>query len=84
MTEQQIQSKIIKRLESQGFFVIKLIKTSKNGIPDLLALKDGKAKFIEVKKPAVGIVSEIQKYRIKELEKYGFETSILSSEQGIS
>ncbi len=39
MTEQQIQSKRIKQLESEGYYVLKLIKTNKNGIPDLVAFK---------------------------------------------
>ena len=46
MTEQQIQSKKIKELEAEGYYVIKLIKTNKNGIPDVLALhKDLGVKF---------------------------------------
>jgi Holliday junction resolvase len=72
MLEQQIQTKIVKKLEADGYYVIKLIKTSKNGIADLLALKDGKATFIEVKQPK-GVVSELQKLRKKELEDKGFE-----------
>ena len=32
MTEQQIQSKKIKELEALGYYVLKLIKTNKNGI----------------------------------------------------
>lgn len=32
MTEQQIQSKRIKELEAQGYYVIKLVRTNKNGI----------------------------------------------------
>ena len=38
MTEQQIQTKKIKSLEADGYFVIKLIKTNKNGIPDVLSI----------------------------------------------
>ena len=38
MTEQQIQTRRIKELEEQGYYVIKLIKTNKNGIPDLVAI----------------------------------------------
>ena len=38
MTEQQIQAKKIKELESQGYYVIKLTTTNKNGIPDLIAI----------------------------------------------
>jgi Holliday junction resolvase len=75
MTEQQLQTKIKKKLELNGFFVTKLIKTSTNGIPDLLAVKDGKATFIEVKRPD-GVLSELQKLRIKELERFGCEVKI--------
>jgi hypothetical protein len=42
MTEQQIQYKKIKELESEGYYVLKLTKTNKNGIPDLLALHPDK------------------------------------------
>ena len=38
MSEQQIQTKRIKQLESEGYYVIKLVKTNKNGIPDLIAI----------------------------------------------
>jgi len=38
MREQQIQAKKIKELEAQGYYVIKLINTNKNGIPDLIAI----------------------------------------------
>jgi Holliday junction resolvase len=77
MLESKIQAKIIKRFTDAGYMVIKLIKTSKNGIPDLMALKDGKTIFIEVKRPLLGKLSKVQEYRIKELKEYGFETLIL-------
>ena len=48
MTEQQIQSKLIKKLETEGYYVIKLSVTNKPGIPDLLAIpKDSNVEFIE-------------------------------------
>ena len=76
MTEQQIQSKRIKQLEAEGYYVIKLIKTNKNGIPDLIAVHpDGKIIFSEIKKEG-GRLSELQKYRLKELEKHGFKTEV--------
>ena len=63
MTEQQIQSKKIKELEAEGYFVIKLIKTNKNGIPDVVALhKDKGVKFFEIKTEN-GKVSKLQQYR---------------------
>jgi Holliday junction resolvase len=75
MLESKIQSKIIKKLELQGYFVIKLVRTNKNGIMDLIALKDGKTIFIEVKQPN-GVLSELQKLRIKQLRDLGFDCKI--------
>ena len=50
MTEQQIQSKRIKELESKGYYVLKLVKTNKNGIPDLIAIPPNtQVLFSEVK-----------------------------------
>lgn len=75
MLESKIQTKIKKRLEKEGWEVIKLIRTSMVGIPDLMALRNGVVKFIEVKQ-TVGILSEIQKVRIKQLREKGFEVLI--------
>lgn len=71
MLESKRQSKIIKKLTEDGWLVIKLIKTNINGICDLMALKDGKTIFIEVKQPT-GVLSEIQKLRIGQLRLQGF------------
>ena len=76
MTEQQIQSKKIKQLESDGYYVIKLSKTNKNGIPDLLAIpKNSDVIFIECKTNK-GIVSSLQEYRMKELNGHGIKTEV--------
>ena len=76
MTEQQIQSKRIKQLEAEGYYVIKLIKTNKNGIPDLIAIPpDCEVLFSEVKTPK-GKVSKLQEYRLKELKDHGCRTEI--------
>ena len=76
MTEAQIQAKIIDRYEKDGYMVVKLIQTNKNGIPDLLLLKAGIASFVEVK-TETGRLSELQKYRIKQLEEKGFKVEVL-------
>jgi Holliday junction resolvase len=79
MKEQQIQAKRIKQLEADGYYVLKLIKTNKNGIPDLIAIKEGDILFSEIK-TTNGKLSEIQKYRMKELESYGFKTELYNGE----
>ena len=76
MTEQQIQAKRIKQLEAEGYYVLKLVKTNKNGIPDLLAIPPNcDVLFSEVKTPK-GKVSALQEYRLKELKKHGFKTEV--------
>ena len=75
LKESQIQNKKIKQLEEEGYFVVKLLLTNKNGIPDLLALKDGKALFLEVKRPNTKL-TKLQEYRIQELKKQGFDTEV--------
>lgn len=67
MTEEgKIQKKITDHLKKDGWFTTKLMQTSTNGIPDVLAVKSERTLWIEVKTPT-GRLSEIQKYRIKQL-----------------
>lgn len=72
MSEQKVQTQIKKYLEKLGYKVIKLIQLSENGYPDLMALKNGKSIFIEVKakgkKPR-----ELQLHRIEQLNNIGFK-----------
>ena len=76
MTEQRIQSKIIKEMEAQGYYVIKLKMTNKNGIPDLIAIPpNSDVEFIEVKKKG-GRISKLQEYRIEELEEHGVKVTV--------
>ena len=75
MLESARQTQIKKKLQEDGWTVVKLIKTSLTGIPDILALKDGKAMFVEVKQPK-GVLSPIQTHVIKTLRENGFDVEI--------
>lgn len=73
MLESKIQSKLIKELESKGYYVIKLSATNKNGIPDLIAIpKNCTCEFYEVKQKGKK-PSAIQMYRAKELKNHGIK-----------
>lgn len=81
MKEQQIQTKKIKELEAQGYYVIKLINTNKNGIPDLIAIPpNSDVLFVEVKKPE-GKLSKLQDFRLKELQEHGVKVEIFKGNQ---
>ena len=76
MTEQQIQSKRIKQLEDEGYYVLKLIKTNKNGIPDIVAIAPNSNIIFSEVKTKKGKVSPLQEYRLRELKKHGFITEV--------
>jgi hypothetical protein len=79
--EQQIQAKKIKELESKGYYVLKIIKSNKNGIPDLLAIPKGSdVEFYEIKAPG-GRLSKLQEYRLKELTEHGVKADVYSGEK---
>lgn len=76
MREQDIQSRLIKKLESEGYYVIKLIKTNKNGIPDIIAIPKGSGvEFYEVKVPGKK-PSVLQEFRLKELNEHGCNAKV--------
>ena len=76
MTEQEIQRKRIKELEKEGYYVIKLIKTNKNGIPDVIAIPPNCNVIFSEIKTKKGKVSKLQEYRLKELKKHGVTTEV--------
>lgn len=72
MTEAAYQSKLIATFRRKGWHVLKLIKVSVAGYPDLqLTHPDRPTVYIEVKSD-IGRLSEIQKYRHEQLKKEGF------------
>lgn len=74
MLESRIQAKLIKELEKEGYYVIKLGVTNKNGIADLVALpKNCDALFIEVKQKGKQ-PEPLQKFRAEELKRHGIKT----------
>jgi Holliday junction resolvase-like predicted endonuclease len=76
MKESVIQSKKIKELEAQGYYVIKLTKTNKNGIPDLIAIpRNSDVLFVEVKGPK-GKTSPLQDWRMEELKQHNIKVEI--------
>jgi Holliday junction resolvase len=82
MKESTIQSKIAKRLRENGWLVTKLIQTSMNGIPDLMAIRRGNVIFLEIKKPGED-ASELQKYVIDNINKAGCFSAVVRSVEDV-
>jgi Holliday junction resolvase len=70
--ESTYQRKLKRYFEREGWLVIKVIRATVNGYPDLMLLHPLRPTiFIEVKAEK-GILSKVQEYRIKELQAKGF------------
>lgn len=82
MLESQIQAKITQKLKNNGWFVTKLIQTSTNGIPDLMAIKDGRVIFLEVKQPGKK-ASPLQDHQIEGLIRCGVEAMVVDKLEDI-
>jgi len=78
MLEKDLQRQIISEAEKMGYYVVKILQCNKNGFPDLLLLKDGKAMCIEVKSQGKK-ARPLQIYRHNELAKYGITTHVIDN-----
>ena len=70
------QTKLIKHYESLGYYVINLIRTNKNGIPDLLCLKENEPPLFIESKEKNDTLKPLQEYRLKELNSLGFKAVV--------
>jgi len=75
MSEQKIQRQIENWLDDNGWFVYKIMSATIAGIPDLIAHKDSKTMYVEVKTIS-GRLSRVQQYRIAQLRSIGIEVYI--------
>jgi len=75
------QNKIIKEYQSKGYLVLKIIRLSESGYPDLLCIKDGVSTFIECKE-SNDTLKELQKLRIAQLRSSGVKAFCLQDGKG--
>lgn len=77
----KFQNKIKKDYKERGYLVLKIIRFSDNGWPDLLCIKDGLTTWIECKE-INDTLKDLQKYRIDELNKSGCTAFCLKDGSG--
>ena len=69
-SEQQIQSQVIKYLESTGAYVVKVITSNHSGTPDICACLNGRWVSIEMKKPGAK-PEPLQLHHLQMIQKAG-------------
>lgn len=76
--EKSVLSRTIKKFRDQGWIVLRLRGVDPAGYPDLLIIRDGIVKFIELKRAdGLGKLSALQETRIEQLAKHKIETLLL-------
>ncbi len=65
-----LQSKVIKLLFSNGYYVVNVVRASKRGVPDILACKNGHFFGIEIK-GAGDTLKPLQKHNLDQIKKCG-------------
>lgn len=76
------QAKFIKKMESDGYLVLKTIRLNLNGFPDVILLKDGKTTFVELKE-GKDTLKPLQAMRIDQLREKGFQAYCWHELKGI-
>ena len=67
--EQKLQTKIMKWLKDNGYYAVKIVVASKNGVPDIIGCTPSGGFFaIEVKFGA-NKASKLQEWNVKEINK---------------
>ena len=76
--EAKFQAKLIKFWEGLGWTAVRLLRTSKGGMPDVVLLHPERATvFVEVKRAGEEARS-VQVYRHQELRRVGFDVRVVS------
>jgi hypothetical protein len=92
MNEQGVQSKIIKKLEARGAYVVKVITATRSGVADILACVPtvitedmvgqsvGIFSALEVKRPIKpSPLSKLQKYHLEKVRQAGGLSGVVHS-----
>jgi hypothetical protein len=77
------QNKIKKEFQSKGYTVLKIVRLSDSGYPDLLAMKLGELDIWIECKEKNDTLKELQKFRIDQLNKLGKRAFCTQDSKGI-
>lgn len=81
--EGKIEKYLKTKAEENGFMCLKLFP-SKRGLPDRLLIGHGQILFVETKREDNGRLSEIQKFRIKEMKEHGAVIYVCDTKESIN
>lgn len=79
LSEKYIESHLVTNIELLGGKCLKWVSPGNKGVPDrIVIMPNGRVYFVEVKRPG-GIISPLQEYWKREIEKLGFSHYFINS-----
>lgn len=80
--ERQVETYLKKRIESEGGLTFKFVSPSNAGVPDRIVLKNGKAFFVELKRPN-GKLRPLQQHIARKIYSQGFSVYVIDTKEGV-
>lgn len=82
--ENEIEKYLVDSIESVGGQCFKWVSPGNRGVPDRIVLMPGqKICFVETKRENGGRIRNLQKYRAKQIESYGFKTFFIKTKSQV-
>lgn len=81
--EKQVEDHLVKRVTDLGGLPWKFTSPGTVGVPDRIVIMNDMICFVELKRPKGGRVSDIQKWRIGQLQKQGMRAYVLKNKEQV-
>lgn len=76
MLEKELERKCTTIARMAGYYEIRILKSTRKGVPDHIFAKDNHTFFVEFK-TSIGVLSSSQRYEIKQIEKKGLNIYVI-------
>lgn len=81
--EKQVEQHLVDKITNLGGLPWKFTSPGTVGVPDRIVVLNGLICFVELKRPKGGKVSDMQKWRIKQLCSQGMKAYILKNKEQV-
>lgn len=81
--EKQVEQYLVDKITNLGGIPWKFTSPGTPGVPDRIVIMNGLICFIELKRPKGGRISDIQAWRINQLDKQGMKAYVLKNKEQV-
>lgn len=82
--ERQVEKHLVDRITNLGGLAWKFTSPGTAGVPDRVVILRGLICFVELKRPKGGKVSDMQKWRIRQLNDQGMKAYVIKNKEQVN